>query len=103
MNALDSKQFALGVMFMATVMIASVIGLASQFELQGFAVGIDICVLLWTLASFSNVQTLRPFSNRCLTITEVATLVAICLILHGLAMPPVHSTPHLLPEERPSD
>ena len=94
MNAADSKQFSLGAMFLATVMVAALVGLASRFELHGFAFGVDVCVLLRTLASFSKFQFFRPFSNRCLSITEIGTLVALCLILHGLALPAVQSGPH---------
>ena len=94
MNVPASKLFSLGSIFLMMLMAASIVGLASRFELHGFAIGVDICVVLWILASFSKSQALRPLSNRQLSITEIGTLVAICFILHGLAMPAVQSGPH---------
>ena len=94
MHVPASKQFSLGSIFLAMLMVAAIVGLAYRFALHGFAIGVDICVALWTLASFSNSQVLRPFSNRQLSITEIGTLVAISFILHGLAMPAVQSGPH---------
>ena len=89
-----SKQIALGAIFGVMTMVAVMAALAYRFDLHGFAFGIDLSVLLWILASFSNLRALRPFSNRHLSITEIVTMAAICLVLHGLAMPAVHSGPH---------
>jgi|688.fasta_scaffold54976_6 hypothetical protein len=94
MDTLVSKQFALGSIFGLMIMVAAMAGLAYRFDLQGFVFGIDFVVVLWILASFSGARSLRPFSNRHLSIAEIATMAAICLILHGLAMPAVQSGPH---------
>jgi hypothetical protein len=94
MNTLDSKQFALGAMFLTTLMIAALVGLTSQFGLQGLAFGVDLCVLLWTAASISGLNTFRPFSDLRPSITDFGVLIVICLILHGLAMPGGQSGPH---------
>ena len=89
-----SKQIALGAIFGLMTMVAAMAGLAYRFDLQGFFFGVDFSVALWILASFSGSKALRPLSNRHLSITEILTLAAICLIMHGLAMPAVQSGPH---------
>lgn len=89
-----SKQFALGSIFGLMIMVAAMAGLACPFGLQGFVFGIDFVIVLWILASFSGSRSLRPFSNRHLSIAEIATMAAVCLILHGLAMPAVQTGPH---------
>ncbi|MEQ1828767.1 MAG: hypothetical protein ABL921_22580 [Pirellula sp.] len=96
MSSIVPKPFLRGPIFVPILMVAIVILLARQFGLLGFAIGIDLCVVIYILASFSKAPSLRPFSNRHLAVTDIGTLVAICLILHGLALPP-----HTLPATSP--
>ena len=60
----------------------------------GWPIGIELVALACCLTSFSGFTALRQLSNRPWTIVEVLTVVANCVILHGLAMPTVSSGPH---------
>lgn len=93
-DKLTPKQCALGGYFLTMLMVATVLGMARQFGLLGFAIGVDLGAVYWILASISNASALQPFSNRKLSAVEIGTLVAICFILQGLALPPVQSGPH---------
>lgn len=86
-------QFSLGAIGLLTTMLAVLLGLTSQFGLTGFACGVDACAAMLIAAANSSWATFRPISNHPTTLTEVVTIVAICLILHGLAMPSIESCP----------
>ena len=91
MRETESNQFSLCTLLIIVTWIALALGFWVTFGPHGFAVGMYIAAGSWWALSFTRKPTFRPLSNRRLKSSEVLTLLAICFVLHCLAMPAVQS------------
>lgn len=93
MLAGNKNQFALGTLLLFT-WIAAVIACATRYGTIGFAVGYGLSLYSWYVAARTRSPSFWPISIRPITLTELATLIAIGVILTGLTLPAVQSGPH---------
>lgn len=93
MIAGNKNQFALGTLLLFTWITALITGATIRYGTIGFAVGYGLGLCSWYVAARTRSPAFWPISNRPLTLTELATLIAIGLILTGLTLPAVQSRP----------
>ncbi len=61
---------------------------------NGIAWGLYVALLCCFLLSLTKHPSLRLFNSRRMTLVEFFTILAICMIFHGLLQPAVTSMPH---------
>lgn len=90
----EPTRFSVGVLLAITLFVAVVFAGYRAFGANGIAPACAFVAVIWFAVSRTRTLALYPMNRKRITVVELLTILAICLILHGLTLPAVQSGPH---------
>jgi len=90
----DAPTFSIAVLLTATLFVAIVLASWHAFGNRGIAPASAVVAFAWFALSRTKSPAFNAINRQRMTVVELLTIISICLILHGLTIPAVHSGPH---------
>ena len=90
----ETKRFTVGFLLTVTLFVAVVFGGWRSFGASGIAPACGFVAATWFALTRTKTLSLNLINRRRMAVVELLTILAMCLIFHGLTIPSVQSGPH---------